>query len=733
MGVSDDQARDGQGQDRQDRDRPSGIETRAAIAGLATALRRDVSAAWTRTAGTRARAAETATHLARRTRAAAARSLARRPDGTRPRWPIYTAAGVAGVVLVTGLFLSILTIWAIRDLPLSQVLPAAEEPSLVLETADGTPLLRRGGHRGLYAALDEFPPHLIDAVLAIEDRRFYEHSGVDARGVLRAALRNWRAGGVVEGGSTITQQLVKVLYLDDTRTLRRKMQEAVIARNLDRQLGKDRVLELYLNSIYLGAGASGVPAAAEVLFGKPHGELTLAESALIAASISAPSRLNLRTDAEAARGRAATVLALMEAQGRITEAEADSARNALATLDAVPRATVSSNGGDWQGGWFSDWVLPQADAIAAEIAADITVTATLDPRIQAIAEAALAEGLADLPEAEGAIVVMEADGRVRAMVGGRDPAGEFNRATQAMRQPGSTFKLFTYATALGAGVAPDDLVRDRAVEVDGWAPQNFSGGFEGTVTLREAFARSLNGAAAGLALELGIENVAETARAFGIEAELAEVPALSLGASETTLLDMVEAYAVVLSGRAPVEATGIARIALGEGGPAYEIATEPGGTLNPEVREGLTDLLGAVVTQGTGSAAAWGGAVAGKTGTSQDSRDAWFIGFSDRYVIGVWIGRDDNAPLGDASTGGGRPASIFSAVMSGASSDAVAGGEATVAERAAALALPAAQAAAAAAAAPQCNVRACSRFYRSFRASDCTFQPYSGPRRRCTR
>ncbi|WP_316014800.1 transglycosylase domain-containing protein [Roseobacter sp. HKCCA0434] len=722
---------DGRDETRQaDGDTPrTGSETGAAISSLGAALRRDAARGWKGTEGFRARVGAGVRGGAGRIGGVARRAVSRRPDGRRPRWPLYTLGALAGLAVLAVVFLTALTVWAIRDLPLSQVLPAAEEPALVLETADGTALLRRGGNRAPYAALDEFPQHLQDAVLAVEDRRFYEHSGVDPRGILRAAVRNWRAGGVVEGGSTLTQQLVKVLYLDDTRTLRRKAQEAVIARNLDRQLGKERILELYLNSIYLGAGASGVPAASEVLFGIPHSELTLPQSALLAASISAPSRLNLRTDPEAARERAALVLRLMADQGRIDEATARQATDALAGITARPRAATTSEG-DWQGAWFADWMLPQAEAIAEEIAADVTVTATLDPRIQALAQTALTEGLAELPEADGAIVVMDAEGRVRAMVGGRDPAGEFNRATQAQRQPGSTFKLFTYAVALGAGVAPDDRVRDQRVEVDGWAPQNFSGEFRGVVTLREAFAASLNGAAAGLALELGLDNVAETARAFGFEGELPEVPALSLGTSETTLLDMTEAYAAVLAGRAPIEATGIARIALGEGGPAYEIATGPGGTLQPEVRDGLADLLAAVVSQGTGRNAAWGGPVAGKTGTSQDSRDAWFIGFSDQLVIGVWIGRDDNAPLGDASTGGGRPAQIFSALMTGASEGLTPDGPAA---RAAALALPDAQAAAAAAAAPQCNVRACSRFYRSFRASDCTFQPYSGPRRRCTR
>ncbi|WP_162408819.1 PBP1A family penicillin-binding protein [Acuticoccus sediminis] len=678
----------------------------------------------------------------------------RKRDGKLRRWPFVTLASVAGVAVVLVTVFSGVTLWALRDLPLSQTLPAAEEPVLTLQTADKAPLFRRGGHREPYAELSTFPDHVVDAVLATEDRRFYSHGGVDPWGVMRAAWRNWRAGMVVEGGSTISQQLVKILYLDDETTLRRKIQEAVVARNLDRQLGKDRILELYLNTIYLGAGASGVPAAARVLFDTSHEELTIAQAAVIAGSIRAPSAANLRSAPDAARARAGVVVDLMAAQGRITDAEAETAKAEIASLVARPRYAPS---GRWHGGWFTDWVLPQAEAVAQEIATDVTITVTLDEALQELAEEALQTALADHPGQEGAIVMMEPDGKVRALVGGRDPQSEFNRATQAKRQPGSTFKLFTYAAAISEGLTPDTMVNDVAIDVNGWRPQNFSGRFSGRVTAREAFARSLNGAAVNLAMDVGIDKVAETAEAFGIEAELTKVPALALGTSEVTLLDLTEAYAAVLAGRAPIQATGIAAIGLGDDGPSFEVAPTAAATDLSKVRPALLSLLESVTRQGTGRRANWGGPVAGKTGTSQDSRDAWFVGFSDKLVVGVWIGRDDFAPLEGNITGGSLPAEIFASVMKGAAGvdgpaesdepatpielvrsvgergDVVSRRQEGAVQRPPPLNLLEARAAAAAAAAPRCNIRVCSRFYRSFRASDCTYQPYRGPRRLCTR
>jgi 1A family penicillin-binding protein len=614
-----------------------------------------------------------------------------------------------------------------RDLPLAEILPAIEEPTISVRNANGEVLTTRGAYRAPYVGLDEFPPYLPEAVMAIEDQRFFEHGGVDPRGITRALYRNASAGGVVEGGSTITQQLVKILYLEPERTLSRKLQEAVLSVMLERQLGKDRILELYLNSVYLGSGAYGMPAAAETYYGKDVGELSLPEVAMLAASIQAPSQVNPVADLGAAQNRGALVLSLMSDQGRIDEATRDQALAQLAVLAPQPPPTRA-------GSYFADWVLREVESLKGVSSEGMTATATLDPRLQAEAEQIVREVIAEEGAAAGAsqaaVVAMTPDGRVRAMVGGLDYGqSQFNRATDAMRQPGSTFKLFVYMAALVMGASPDNVVEDEPIDVDGWSPENFDERSHGRVTLREAFAKSYNQAAARVAQEVGINNIVEVAQRFGIEAELKPTPSLALGTSEVSLLDMTEAFAAVRLGRTPVNATGIETLRFGEEGGSLGVTgvAEPDQTRLNRTQEPMMQMLRGVVESGTGHAAEIPGLRPwGKTGTSQDSRDAWFIGGAGGLVIGVWVGNDDNSPM-DRVTGGGIPAEIFRRVMVAAQGEGRA-----LAEQPAESATTVAQEEARAER-PQCHIRRCAAAYRSFRASDCTYQPFSGPRQLCTR
>jgi 1A family penicillin-binding protein len=644
-----------------------------------------------------------------------------KPDISRPagqsrrrRLTFMQAAalsGLASLALVVGVLW-----WALRDVPWQEIAEGSLKPVVVLESADGEAIVQQGPYQGAYARRDEFPPHLVDAVLAVEDRRFYEHYGIDFRGVGRAVWRNLLAGGVVEGGSTVTQQLIKILYLESDRTFKRKIQELVIAFWLEARLGKDEILTRYLNNIYLGAGATGVPAAARVYFDKAVNELNLSESAMLAGIIRSPSQLSPLTNPEGAAQRTAVALDAMARSGMIGEAEAARAKADVATLNPTRPAARA-------GSWFSDWVLEDAREIAGPYRGTIKVRTTILPKLQALAEEAVRAGLTSEAGAgvgQAALVAMSPDGAVVAMVGGRDYAdSEFNRAVTAMRQPGSAFKLFVLHAALKAGYSPRDRVRDEPVEIEGWTPENFGGEYNGRVSIAEAFARSLNAATVNLAQEVGLKNVVASARELGIDAPLTETPALALGASEVSLIDLTGAYASVRAGLAPIEPWGIVSF-QSEGQPqAFRVgpSSQPEVDLS-DVQRDLVGLLQLVVERGTGKAAGLDGFAAGKTGTSQNHRDAWFVGFNEALVAGVWVGNDDDTPM-DEVTGGSVPAAIWKNFMTAALAEAAKG-------------RPGAVTASAEEETPvSCNVRACSRAYRSFRAEDCTFQPYSGPRRLC--
>ncbi|MBX5157074.1 PBP1A family penicillin-binding protein [Rhizobium sp. NZLR8] len=652
----------------------------------------------------------------------AGRGIRDRRSKRESRWSASLITGwwkfALGSFLVVCLLVGSILVWALKDVPWSEIRDGTLKPVVVLETADGAPLVRQGPYQGPYARYDQFPPHLIDAVLSIEDRRFMGHFGIDPRGIARALLRNLEAGSVVEGGSTITQQLIKLQYLDSDRTIKRKIQEVVIAFWLEWKLGKAEILTRYLNSVYLGAGATGMPAAARIYFNKDVGALNLPESAMLAGLLRAPSQWNPIDNFEGARQRTMVVLDAMAANGKITAPQTAEAKTSFASLHPTTPTPRS-------GSWFADWISPQASEIAGSSPGSTTVRTTLVPTLQQIAERVVKRALDSegktVAASQAALVAMTPDGAVVAMVGGRDyKASQFNRAVTAMRQPGSTFKLFVYYAALKAGLTLSDQVLDAPIDIDGWSPENYGGNYRGWVTLAEAFARSLNAASVTLAQEVGLDNVIAAARELGIDAPLANTPSLALGTSEVNLLNLTSAYASVKFGRAPVKPWGIIDFQAAGQPKTFRVGSQskPNVDLSP-YQSDLLGLLQLVVERGTGRGADPGTFAAGKTGTSQNNRDAWFVGFTEALVVGVWVGNDDDAPM-KGVTGGALPAHIWRDFMREATTEPTLDGVRST------------EAAVEGQGAPQsCNITACSRSYRSFRPSDCTYQPYSGGRRLC--
>ena len=542
--------------------------------------------------------------------------------------------------------------------PIEQTIRPATKRPLVLLTAEGKPFARRGDCMAAPVTIDELPPHFVDALVSMEDRRFYGHLGIDPLGILRAARRNYAAGGTREGGSTITQQLVKMSFLTSARTLERKLEEAMLAMWLELRLTKAQILERYLSSAYFGEGCYGARAAARHFFGKPIGELNLRESALLVALLRSPTQLvNNFGDANQ---RAMLVVQSMVRDGRL-----DAARLAAlepAQLDGERSAEIGSD--------YADWLAEtlQKDMADSHSGRPIQVHTTFDSGLQRKAEEAIRSVLDKQGRkqnaSQAALVVMRADGRVLAMVGGRErAASQFNRAVQARRQPGSSFKTFVYLAALRAGAQPDTLITDEPISIDGWEPKNFDGEHNGTMALARAFAASVNTVAVKLSESVGREAVIAAARDLGIGSPLAPNPSLALGTSEVSLLEMTSAYAAIAAGAYPVRPWGVAGLdaLAAEGGRPPSDA----GLWKLEEADELRELLSAVVRGGSGQAARLSIPAYGKTGTSQEHRDAWFVGFAGNLVVGVWVGNDDGAPMKKV-TGGGLPAQIWKKFMQGA-------------------------------------------------------------------
>jgi penicillin-binding protein 1A len=554
-----------------------------------------------------------------------------------------------------GLILIIL-LWLIVTAPLSRALEPLDEPALLLLSAEGRPIARRGAIKEAPVEASKLQPLTTAAFVSIEDRRFYRHWGVDPRGIGRAFVANMQAGGVRQGGSTITQQLAKTSFLSSDRSLRRKAQEVIIAFWLEAWLSKEEILSRYLSSVYFGDGVYGLRAAARHYFDRSPERLTLAQSAMLAGIVQAPSRLAPTRNLELAQRRSRLVLRAMASTGAITEARARATKAARPVLQrsAVPTGT-----------YFADWVAPAAlKALEADFG-EVRVETTLDSDLQRLAVRAITG--ASLGKAQAALVAMRPDGRVVAMVGGRSyRESPFNRATQALRQPGSTFKLFVYLAALRAGWTPDSMIADEPITINGWSPANNDGTYRGEITLRDAFARSSNAAAVRLSEQVGRANVLRAARELGVSGRLPDAPSVALGTAGVSLLEMTAAYAAVLGGRFPVEPRGLALAAQPERRDRlsnFFPAAIGGGSLHPaRDRAQMLDLLYAAANSGTGRRAALSTPTFGKTGTSQDHRDALFIGFAGNLVVGVWVGRDDNSSLGRIS-GGTTPAEIWRAFM----------------------------------------------------------------------
>jgi len=558
----------------------------------------------------------------------------------------------------SGFFGLLFLAWCAYDLPGPERLNELKgQPSVALLAADGSLIASYGDLYGDSVRLADLPPYLPAAVLATEDRRFYDHFGVDLRGLARALYVNFRAGEMVQGGSTITQQVAKNLFLTPERSLHRKGQEMLLALWLERTFTKDQILELYLNRVYFGAGTYGVDAAAKKYFGRSARDVTIYQAAMLAGLLKAPSRFNPFNDKDLAKSRAELVIRNMVAAGELTEAEAGAVSDASAP-------SISAQSKNQIGQHFADWVIDQVSSYVGYPEQDLVVQTTLSPLLQHQAEATLerviAEQGAAVKASQGALVAMRPDGAVLAMVGGTDYRGsQFNRATQALRQPGSAFKAFVFLTAFENGYVPGNMFVDGPIRIGNWSPGNYKDRYYGKVTLRDAFARSMNSVAVQLSERVGRSRVIDTAHRLGITEPLDNNPAIALGVSETTLLEMTGAYATFANMGNGVWPFGIERISARDGTVLYEReGSGPGQVASgPAVRK-MLDVMAATVEDGTAKRAQLDRPVYGKTGTSQNFRDAWFIGLTSDMVTGVWVGNDDNAPM-DKVTGGTLPVMIW--------------------------------------------------------------------------
>jgi penicillin-binding protein 1A len=553
-------------------------------------------------------------------------------------------------------------VWVGAHLPPIQALEIPKRPPTIQITGlDGSLLATRGEMAGANVALKDLPPYLPKAFIAIEDRRFYSHYGVDPLGILRAAITNIVHRGVSQGGSTLTQQLAKNLFLTQERTLQRKLQEVELALWLERKHSKAEILELYLNRVYFGSGAYGVEAAAQRYFGKSAKNVTLAEAAMLAGLVKSPSRLAPNRNPEGAEKRAQIVLAAMADAKFITAAQAQASMGHPSyNVKAAGAGTVN---------YVADWIGEVLDDLVGQVDQNIVVETSIDPKLQSIAEAAVIDELAaksvKFNVTQGALVAMTPDGAVRAMVGGRNYSdSQYNRAVTARRQPGSAFKPFVYLTAIEAGLTPDTIRPDAPLNIKGWKPENFEHEYLGAVTLTQALAMSLNTVAVRLGLEVGPKNVVRTAHRLGISSKLEPNASIALGTSEVSLTELVGAYAPFANGGLGVSPHVVLKIRTAEGKLLYaRPADQLGQVIDPRNVGMMNTMMQETLLSGTARKAELPGwMAAGKTGTSQDFRDAWFIGYTANLVTGVWLGNDDNSPTRKA-TGGGLPVEVWTRFM----------------------------------------------------------------------
>ncbi len=600
---------------------------------------------------------------ARERKPRAARSGSRRRAKSRGRFSIgrlfywgavlglWAAIAVIGVVVYVGAHLP-----AIQSLEIPK-----RPPTIQITGLDGSVLATRGEMAGTNVALKDLPPYLPKAFIAIEDRRFYSHYGVDPIGIARAAVTNILHRGVSQGGSTLTQQLAKNLFLTQERTLQRKLQEVELALWLERKHSKNEILELYLNRVYFGSGAYGVEAAAQRYFGKSAKNVTIAEAAMLAGLVKSPSRLAPNRNPEGAEQRAQVVLAAMADAKFITDAQAQaSIGHSSYNVKPVGAGTVN---------YVADWIGEVLDDLVGQIDQNIVVETTIDPKLQSVAEAAIIDELAaksvKFNVSQGALVAMTPDGAVRAMVGGRNYAeSQYNRAVTAKRQPGSAFKPFVYLTAIESGLTPETIRQDAPLDVKGWKPENYTHEYFGAVTLTQALAMSLNTVAVRLGLEVGPKNVVRTAHRLGIASKLDANASIALGTSEVSVIELVGAYAPFANGGLGGSPHVVTKIRNDKGKILYNRpADQLSQVIEPRNVAMMNTMMQETLISGTARKAEIPGWVAaGKTGTSQDFRDAWFIGYTANLVTGVWLGNDDNSPTKKA-TGGGLPVEVWSRFM----------------------------------------------------------------------
>jgi penicillin-binding protein 1A len=537
----------------------------------------------------------------------------------------------------------------------------AREPGIMLLAANGAVLAEQGAFYGDEVRLADLPDYIPNAVIAIEDRRFHSHWGIDPLGLIRAAYENFMAGRVVQGGSTITQQLAKNLFLEPDRTYRRKLQEMVLAIWLEGRFSKDEILQLYLNRVYFGGGATGIEKAAQTYYRKSARDLNLAEAATLAGLLKAPATYNPANHPEAAAERARLVLDSMTETGAISQREAARAIDNPAEVVASNYIPATQ--------YVADWVIEQLPEFVRDYDQSIVVETTIDPSLQSLAEKSLRRHLAEegakLDVGQAAFVMLDTSGAIKAMVGGRSyKKSQFNRATNAKRQPGSAFKPFVYLAAIEQGYTPDSVEIDEPVRIGGWQPENYKGQYRGPVTLEQALALSLNTISAKLTSYVGPDSVVAVAHRLGITSTLGRDASIALGTSEVTLLEMTAAFTPFANGGASVAPSAVRRVLNRDGVVLYERNGDGlGQAISIYDLGSMNRMLRAVITQGTGRSARFGGFDLGaKTGTSQDYRDAWFIGYSSYLVAGVWAGNDDNSPTRKV-TGGSLPAAIWKDVM----------------------------------------------------------------------
>ena len=556
------------------------------------------------------------------------------------------------------LFLSIAVTWSLLNLPETESIQISRQPSITFLDKEGRIIASYGDIYGQSIQYENLPKNLVNAVIVTEDKRFFFHPGIDIKGIVRAAIVNLKSGRIVQGGSTITQQLAKNLFLTPERSFTRKLHELILSFWLEIRFTKQQLLSIYLNRVYLGSGTYGVQAASEKYFNKKVEELNLYECALIASLLKAPSRYNPIANEELSRERTYKVLENMKKSNLITDQSIIEAKLNNKTYNKYTSAPKSTR-------YFIDWLLPRVKSYLGEIKEDLIVRTTLDVKLQEIAEDSVNSITSKYSSADqSALVALDLDGGVMAMIGGRDYGDtQFNRVTQAQRQPGSAFKIFVYLAGLKEGFEPEDEMVDSEININGWSPKNYKKEYLGEISLFDAFAKSINTVAVQLSENIGRQNVIKMAKSMGIRSPIVNSPSLALGTSEVNLLELTAAYDVLANSGKGIFVHGIRSIENTSGKTLFmREGKGPGEILDSGLVNTMIRMLENTIQTGTGKNAKIDRPAAGKTGTSQSLRDAWFIGFSSDLVVGVWFGNDDDSPMKDI-TGGTAPALLWSDFM----------------------------------------------------------------------